>query len=409
MSSVVIAGDTSGSVTLQAPATAGSVVVTLPSASGTMVVGGTTPTLSTLDVTGNANLATSSGSVGIGTASPVDKLDVRGGAIRLGDDNVVVWGSSGYNNYISGNSSTNSVKILTNGSERMRIDSSGNVGIGSSSVVGDLEIRRDTTTAADCPQLTFTNFTSGASSYYAGGMFGVAYRDITNPAYIAGVEFGRDSAAGGAASSGSIRFYTDGAGTSLSGIRALERMRIDSAGNLLVGTTTAQGAGGITMYKNGSGTSGLIVVSKTADGVVNTAMGFVAGGSTVGNITYNNTSTSYVTSSDYRLKENVAPMTGALSVVQQLKPVTYNWKVDGSAGQGFIAHELQSVVPDCVTGEKDAVETIDEFDAEGKLIGTKEVPKYQGIDTSFLVATLTAAIQELNAKVTALEAQLGAK
>jgi hypothetical protein len=81
--------------------------------------------------------------------------------------------------------------------------------------------------------------------------------------------------------------------------------------------------------------------------------------------------------------------------VAALKPVTYKWKADGFYGQGFIAHELQSVVPDCVVGEKDAV------DENGD-------PSYQGIDTSFLVATLTAAIQELTAKVTALEAKVGA-
>jgi len=91
-------------------------------------------------------------------------------------------------------------------------------------------------------------------------------------------------------------------------------------------------------------------------------------------------------------------MTGALAKVALLKPVTYTWKVDGSDGEGFIAHELQEVKPDCVTGTKD------EVDAEGN-------PKYQGVDTSFLVATLTAAIQEqqtiindLKARVTALEA-----
>ena len=92
-------------------------------------------------------------------------------------------------------------------------------------------------------------------------------------------------------------------------------------------------------------------------------------------------------------------MQNALDVVAQLNPVTYTWKADGSDGQGFIAHELQAVVPECVTGEKDAV------DAEGK-------PVYQGIDTSFLVATLTAALQEahglikdLQARVDALEAK----
>jgi hypothetical protein len=93
-------------------------------------------------------------------------------------------------------------------------------------------------------------------------------------------------------------------------------------------------------------------------------------------------------------------MQNALATVAQLKPVTYNWKADGSDGQGFIAHELQAVVPDCVTGEKDAV------DADGN-------PVYQGVDTSFLVATLTAAIQELKAIVDAqaveIEALKGAK
>jgi hypothetical protein len=83
-------------------------------------------------------------------------------------------------------------------------------------------------------------------------------------------------------------------------------------------------------------------------------------------------------------------MIGALQTVAALKPCTYTWKADGSAGQGFIAHELQAIVPDCVTGDKDDV------DADGN-------PKYQGVDTSFLVATLVSAIQELTARLEALE------
>lgn len=115
----------------------------------------------------------------------------------------------------------------------------------------------------------------------------------------------------------------------------------------------------------------------------------------VGEISTNGTTTSFVSASDYRLKEAISPMTGALATVTALKPVTYKWKSNGLDGQGFIAHELQAVVPDCVTGEKDAV------DAEGN-------PKYQGIDTSFLVATLTAAIQELKAIVDAQGAEIAA-
>ena len=117
-----------------------------------------------------------------------------------------------------------------------------------------------------------------------------------------------------------------------------------------------------------------------------------SGSPEVGSITTSGATTSYNTSSDYRLKENVLPMTGALDTVAKLNPVTFTWKCDGKDGQGFIAHELQAVVPDCVTGEKDAV------DEEGKIIT-------QSVDVSFLIATLTKAIQELSAKVAALEAK----
>jgi len=170
-------------------------------------------------------------------------------------------------------------------------------------------------------------------------------------------------------------------------------MRIDSSGNLLVGKTS-----------NGStGQGSVLFPSATWQSSVNgTAFAYHAlfyrnADSTptvVGAITSTSTTTTYSTSSDYRLKENIQPMQNALGVVVQLNPVTYNWKADGSDGQGFIAHELQAVVPECVIGEKDAVETyLDEDGIEQKR------PVYQGMDTSFLVATLTAAIQELKALV----------
>jgi hypothetical protein len=114
-------------------------------------------------------------------------------------------------------------------------------------------------------------------------------------------------------------------------------------------------------------------------------------------------STVFSTSSDYRLKDNVAPMTGALAKVQALNPVTYTWKKSGKTGQGFIAHELQEIVPECVVGEKDAMRTY--IDEEGNE-QTAILP--QMVDTSFLVATLTAAIQELNAKVEAQAAEIQA-
>jgi hypothetical protein len=175
-----------------------------------------------------------------------------------------------------------------------------------------------------------------------------------------------------------------------------ERARITSGGDLLVGTTSAGGTG-TTIYKLASGNSGApgsihINGSSTA---AETVMSFQFNGTAVGSITRSNTATAYNTSSDYRLKNSIAPMTGALAKLALLKPCTYKWNIDGSDGQGFIAHELQEVLEGCVTGEKDAV------DANGN-------PSYQGIDTSFLVATLTAAIQELKAIVDAQAVEIAA-
>jgi hypothetical protein len=186
-------------------------------------------------------------------------------------------------------------------------------------------------------------------------------------------------------------------------VDSTERMRIDSSGRLLIGGTSSTSITGETFKQLifSSGTSG-VGVSQTASGGYCYVAGavsnggvfyfnlFAAGASAVGSITSNGTSTTYGTTSDYRLKENVAPMQNALATVAALKPCTYTWKADGSDGQGFIAHELQAVVPDCVTGTKDAV------DKDGN-------PQYQGVDTSFLVATLVAAIQELKNEVDALK------
>ena len=179
------------------------------------------------------------------------------------------------------------------------------------------------------------------------------------------------------------------------GVNGAERMRIDSNGALLVGTTTVYNTATTNVGFVGNVGSGISVNTTTATNGA-TFQVFLSTGTLIGSISNNNnTGVSYNTTSDYRLKENIAPMTGALAVVQQLKPVTYTWKLTGEASQGFIAHELQAIVPDCVTGEKDAV------DEEGN-------PVHQGIDTSFLVATLTAAIQELKAELDATKAEVQA-
>jgi hypothetical protein len=164
---------------------------------------------------------------------------------------------------------------------------------------------------------------------------------------------------------------------------------IDSSQNVMIGTTTAFAAGGTSFDRSNNSNFVRIVQNSLVDGP--TCQSFQVNSVQNGYIAVSAGLTIYATTSDYRTKENVAKMTGALDKVALLNPVTFNWVDSKKSCQGFIAHELQSVIPECVFGEKDAV------DKEGK-------PVLQGVDTSFLVATLTAAIQELKAEFDAYKA-----
>ncbi len=136
---------------------------------------------------------------------------------------------------------------------------------------------------------------------------------------------------------------------------------------------------------------------------------FNRGGSDVGSISTSTSSTSYNTSSDYRLKENVVPMSGATAQTKLLKPCNFDWIAGGNVN-GFIAHELAEVVPEAVSGTKDAMrdeeyEVTPATDTEAAVMGTRSVPDLQGIDQSKLVPLLTATIQELIARIEALEGE----
>ena len=194
---------------------------------------------------------------------------------------------------------------------------------------------------------------------------------------------------------GTIVWQTAGTGTAGNPVTFGTKMTLDNAGNLLVGTTsTATPSQGFVFERSTDSLMRIGHANGTGSGSNYVIFGYNSG--VIGTITQSGTTAvAYNTSSDYRLKNSIAPMTGALAKVALLKPVTYKWNVDDSDGQGFIAHELAEVVPDCVSGEKDAV------DAEGKI-------KPQGIDVSFLVATLTAAIQEQQALITTLTARITA-
>jgi hypothetical protein len=133
-----------------------------------------------------------------------------------------------------------------------------------------------------------------------------------------------------------------------------------------------------------------------SDGGSGTAFLFRSNNSNVGSISVTASSTAYNTSSDYRLKENVVAMTGATDRLKQLNPSRFNFIADADTTvDGFLAHEVQAIVPEAISGEKDAV------DADGN-------PEYQGIDQSKLVPLLTAALQEALTKIDALETRITA-
>jgi len=143
------------------------------------------------------------------------------------------------------------------------------------------------------------------------------------------------------------------------------------------------------------------------------------GGVVVGTISTNGSSTSYNTSSDYRLKEDWQPVSGSIDRVKALNPVNFAWKIDGSRVDGFLAHEVSDVVPEAITGEKDGMKT-EEYevtpavlDEDGNVVteavmGTREVPEYQGIDQSKLVPLLTQALKDAITKIEALETRVSA-
>jgi hypothetical protein len=281
----------------------------------------------------------------------------------------------------------------------MVIDSSGNVGVGTSTLPvwnGNVG-RKFVVTGPSSNTNAIISLQSGATGINTGGAYEAYSTNTTSGSVALGsIAFLRENTSTTALSS-YTGFYTNNAGS------VTEKARIDSSGDLLVGKTTpgAVLVKGIELSSTGAVFSCMDSASQSCYVTNIAASGtrflyrFYAASTLVGTITSDGSSTAYNTSSDYRLKEDWQVMTGASERVNALKPVNFAWKADGSRVDGFLAHEAAEVVPEAVTGEKDAV------DAEGK-------PVYQGIDQSKLVPLLTAALQEALAEINALKARLDA-
>jgi len=188
---------------------------------------------------------------------------------------------------------------------------------------------------------------------------------------------------------------------------------IKTVGEVVIGATGGSSAGIVTVSFDGSPDNGIYLRNTDNGSADQNLMVFDRNGSNTGEIVQSNSGTSYVTSSDYRLKENVVTDWDATTRLKQLKPSRFNFIIDADKTvDGFLAHEVQAIVPEAITGTKDAMTDIvlyveGDILPEGKSVGDVKkasAPNYQGIDQSKLVPLLVKTIQELEARITALEA-----
>jgi len=335
----------------------------------------------------------SSQRVGIGTISPTTTVHAEDAQCELQLKSTSGTNSAGLR-FVPGGQ-TNAWYIYANGSrnlvfddhasERMRIDASGRLLVGTSSGTGNSGTKLVLHDSSN-PRLRLTNSTTGeaasdgAELLLDGSNFIIENRENAN-----------------------ILLYTNGS----------ERMRIDSNGFVNIGAYTIPSATpGMQLYGAGN-----LIFCKRSD--TGEAISFYANSTTkVGNIVLGASSTTYNTSSDYRLKENVVPLAGATDRLKQLPVHRFNFIVEpDKTVDGFLAHEAQAVVPEAISGVKDEIEVWKEGEElpDGVSVGDNKldedgntIPVYQGIDQSKLVPLLTAALQEAIGEIESLKARVAA-
>lgn len=383
---------------------------------------------------------------GIGTSSPSDLLQVGGdsnGIIRItgagtGVDFGLNWSSNQAN--IFSNTSDARLTFKTNGSERMRIDSSGRVGIGTTDIEetvtiakhdgGDgtvLGLRSDSSfsqfeiktsnsqldwglSAVGSRNLTFDTNSTERMRIDSSGNVGIGTSSPSDPLHIersttvalklarTGVSdlriLSSTAAVGNVidAEDNTLTLRTSTAEAMIFDTNDTERMRIDSSGNLLVAKTASNfGTSGFQVASDGTCGFGVNKANNSGENAVfnrdtgyGTHISFRFNNSEKGSISTNGSNVAYNTSSDARLKEVTGSARG-LEVINALNPVAYNWKADGKADEGLIAQEVEEIVPNAVS---------------------KNEEEYYQMDYSKLVVHLVKGMKEQQEQIESLKSEI---
>ena len=309
------------------------------------------------------------------------------------------------------NTGSNSIGLSTGGSEKLRMESSGNLSLGTTAPMQDFGDGRTTlalkgTGSQDYAVIQMGNKGTASNNQLHGQ---IAFYDVHSGSDL---RVSRISSYREISTNSSYLTF----GTSPGSAGTTDQMRLDRAGNLIIGNVGIWSTtGNVTLIEsNGTINTGKSAVTSQRHN------GFYNANGEVGSIRTLNSATSYNTSSDYRLKENVVGLTGATDRVKALKPSRFNFISEPDATvDGFLAHEAQAVVPEAVHGTKDAMvdeeyevtpAVLDENGTETTpaVMGTRSVPDMQGIDQSKLVPLLTAALQEALTRIETLEAAVTA-
>jgi hypothetical protein len=344
---------------------------------------------------------TSTGAVGIGNTSP--------GSYATGFNDLVVGNHTGNHGITIASQNTSTGRIMfADGTGASEVDV-GEILYNHANNSLTISTNRFTALTVDSSQRLLVGTSSGSLDFQlktSGGFQAVSASEIAlrYNAYYDGADKYIQAANKASSlvmnSNGEFLFYntntaSTSAGSNITGWT--ERMRIRSGttgGLILVGRSASVSANATLGIDTASGVAG--IVSETGPTSSIDHIRFYNGNGNVGNITTNGSATAYGTSSDYRLKENITAIDDGITRLQQLKPSRFNFIADpDTTVDGFIAHEAQVAVPECVIGDKDAV------DEDG-------TPIYQGIDQSKLVPLLTAALQEAIARIVTLEAKVAA-